>query len=90
MFNIDDKAYMSSYVPWVDSFTTSIFLVAMLLMARKKVENWVYWIIGNIVSIPLYFAKGLAFTGFQYAVFLVIAILGYIEWRKRWLNKQAA
>ena len=56
----------------------------MLLMAKKKVENWVYWIIGDIVSIPLYFMKGLVFTSFQYTVFLVIAILGYIEWNRRW------
>jgi nicotinamide mononucleotide transporter len=55
----------------------------MLLMAKKKVENWVYWIIGDIVSIPLYFMKGLVFTSFQYTVFLVIAILGYIEWNRR-------
>ena len=84
IFNRDDSVYMTSYVPWVDSFTTSVFLVGMLLMARKKVENWVYWIIGNVVSIPLYFVKGLAFTSFQYIVFLILAILGYMEWRKRY------
>ncbi|MDY0103548.1 MAG: nicotinamide riboside transporter PnuC [Lentimicrobium sp.] len=84
MLNFNDKAYMSSYVPWVDSFTTSIFLVGMLLMARKKVENWIYWIIADVVSIPLYFYKGLVFTSFQYIIFLILAILGYIEWRNRW------
>lgn len=84
LFNRDDTVYMQSYVPWVDSFTTAVFLIGMLLMAKKKVENWVYWIIGDIVSIPLYFMKGLVFTSFQYIVFLVIAILGYIEWNRRW------
>lgn len=84
LFNRDDTVYMQSYVPWVDSFTTAVFLIGMLLMAKKKVENWVYWIIGDIVSIPLYFMKGLVFTSFQYTVFLVIAILGYIEWNRRW------
>lgn len=83
LFNRDDTVYMQSYVPWVDSFTTAVFLIGMLLMAKKKVENWVYWIIGDIVSIPLYFMKGLVFTSFQYTVFLVIAILGYIEWNRR-------
>lgn len=82
IFKSDDTDYINSYIPYVDSFTTSIFLVGMLLMARKKIENWIYWIIGDIISIPLYFAKGLVFTSFQYAVFLLIAILGYIEWRK--------
>ncbi len=88
LFNRNDMVYMTSYVPWVDSFTTSVFLVGMLLMARKKVENWIYWIIGNIVSIPLYFVKGLAFTSFQYLVFLILAILGYMEWRKRYDAKR--
>jgi len=86
LFNFDDSAYMQSYVPWVDSFTTSVFLVGMLLMARKKVENWTYWIIGDIVSIPLYFIKGLVFTSFQYLIFLIIAVMGLIEWRWRYRN----
>ncbi|MBW6489555.1 MAG: nicotinamide riboside transporter PnuC [Lentimicrobium sp.] len=90
IFNRDDMVYMHSYVPWVDAFTTSIFIVGMILMARKKVENWVYWIIGNIISIPLYFTKGLVFTSFQYLVFLIIAIFGYVEWRKRWALSQKA
>jgi nicotinamide mononucleotide transporter len=82
IFKHDDAEYINSYIPYVDSFTTSIFLIGMLLMAQKKVENWIYWIIGDIVSIPLYFVKGLVFTSFQYSVFLLIAILGFIEWRK--------
>lgn len=84
LFNRHDYVYMSSYVPWVDSVTTSIFLTGMLLMALKKVENWIYWIVGDLISIPLYFNKGLVFTSFQYIVFLAIAIMGYIEWKRRW------
>jgi nicotinamide mononucleotide transporter len=76
----DDAAYMQSYIPYIDSFTTSIFLIAMWYMARKKIENWIYWIAGNIISIPLYFVKGLVFTSFQFTVFLVLAILGLINW----------
>ncbi len=83
LFNKDDVEYMRSYVPYVDSFTTSIFLVGMWFMARKRVENWVYWIAGNIISIPMYFAKGLVFTSFQFSVFLVLAIMGFMEWRKK-------
>lgn len=82
IFKRDDAAYMNSYVPFVDSFTTSVFLIGMLLMAQKKVENWIYWIIGDVVSIPLYFVKGLVFTSFQYFIFLAIAIMGLIEWRR--------
>lgn len=84
LFNRDDVVYMNSYVPYVDSLTTAIFLIGMWLMALKRIENWLYWIIGDLIAIPLYFGKGLVFTSFQYLVLLIIAIWGYIEWRKRW------
>ncbi|MDP3445297.1 MAG: nicotinamide riboside transporter PnuC [Ignavibacteria bacterium] len=77
LFNFTD-----STVPFIDSFTTAVFIVGMWLMAVKKVENWIYWIIGDIVSVPLYFYKGLVFTSFQYLVFLIIAVVGYYAWRK--------
>lgn len=75
--------YTDSNVPIIDSLTTSIFIVGMWLMARKKVENWIYWIIGDLISIPLYFYKDLALTSIQFTVFLVLAVLGYLEWRKK-------
>ncbi|MCB0461304.1 MAG: nicotinamide mononucleotide transporter [Flavobacteriaceae bacterium] len=68
--------------PFLDTFTTGIFFAAMWLMALKKIENWTLWIIGNIVSIPLYFAKGYGFTGIQYLIFLILAIQAYIQWKK--------
>lgn len=67
---------------WTDIFTTSVFLVGMWLMARRKIENWLCWIIGNTVSVPLYYHKGLAFTSLQYVLFTVLAVLGYAEWKK--------
>jgi nicotinamide mononucleotide transporter len=72
--------------PYLDTFTTGIFFAGMWLMANKKIENWTFWIAGNLVSIPLYFVKGYGFTGIQYTIFLVLAIQGYLEWKKR-LNK---
>lgn len=69
--------------PFLDTFTTGIFFAAMWLMANKKLENWTLWIIGNVVSIPLYFVKGYGFTGIQYSIFLILAVMGYIEWRKQ-------
>ena len=72
--------------PYLDTFTTGIFFAAMWLMANKKIENWIFWIIGNIVSIPLYFIKGYGFTGIQYTIFLILAFQGYIAWKKS-LNK---
>lgn len=76
--------------PFLDTFTTGIFFAAMWLMAHKKLENWTLWIIGDIVSIPLYFVKGYGFTGIQYSIFLVLAILGYIEWRNQINSKSNA
>lgn len=75
--------------PYLDTFTTGIFFAGMWLMANKKLENWIFWIAGNLVSIPLYFVKGFGFTGIQYIIFLVLAILGYIEWKKHLNNKQS-
>lgn len=69
--------------PYMDTFTTGVFFAAMWLMANKKLENWNFWIIGNIVSIPLYFVKGYGFTGIQYMIFLVLAIMGYREWKRK-------
>jgi len=69
--------------PFLDTFTTGVFFAAMWLMANKKLESWTLWIAGNVVSIPLYFIKGFGFTGIQYSVFLVLAVFGYIEWRKQ-------
>ncbi len=73
--------------PYLDTFTTGIFFAGMWLMANKKIENWTLWIVGNIVSIPLYFVKGYGFTGIQYILFLILAIQGYNAWKKS-LNKQ--
>lgn len=79
----DDNAYLQSWLPWIDAFNTSFFLVATLLMAIKKFENWQFWIIGNIISIPIYASQGLYFTSMQYTVFLVLAILGWKEWKAK-------
>lgn len=76
-----------SWVECIDIFTTAIFLVGMWLMAKRKLENWIFWIIGDVISVPVYAYKGLFFTSFQYLLFTVIAIFGYIEWKKN-LNKQ--
>ena len=73
--------------PYLDTFTTAAAFVAMWLMANKKLENWTFWIVTNIVSIPLYFIKGYGLTGIQYTIFLILAILGYKEWKKL-LNNQ--
>lgn len=81
--NSNDSAYLHSWLPWIDASNTAFFLVATILMAVKKLENWQFWIIGNIVSIPIYASQELYFTAIQYSVFLVLAILGRREWREK-------
>jgi nicotinamide mononucleotide transporter len=74
--------------PFLDTFTTGMFFAAMWLMALKKIENWTLWIVGNVVSIPLYFVKGYGFTGIQYFIFLILAIQAYFIWKKSLNNNQ--
>lgn len=71
---------------YLDILTTSIFLVGMWLMAKRRVENWILWIIGDIICIPMMLFKGLGITSAQYLVFTVLAIIGYINWKKNSKN----
>ena len=70
----------------LDSITTALCLTGMLLLARRKIENWIYWIIADIIYIPLYIYKGLYPTSIQFIIFLILATLGYINWKKQ-INK---
>jgi len=72
----------TSWVAYIDTITTAIFFVGMWLMAKRKIENWVFWIIGDLISVPLYLYKGFTFTSFQYFGFTFIAIFGYLAWKK--------
>jgi nicotinamide mononucleotide transporter len=70
-------------IPWADALASAAAYTAMWLMAKKKVDSWIWWIITNITSIPLYFIKGYAFTSFQFIVLLVLAIAGYFSWKEK-------
>ena len=87
--NQDDPLYLDSILPWIDGMNTSFFLCATVLMTMKKIENWWFWIAGNVLSIPVYFSQGLYFTSLQYAIFLVIAVMGLREWNKRWAERRS-
>ena len=85
LFTIAIYLYFDKWNDWtayVDTFTTGIFFLGMWLMAKKKLENWIYWIIGDIISVPLYLYKGLALTSLQYLLFTIIAIYGYRTWKR--------
>jgi len=80
LYNYFDK--WNNWTAYLDNITTSIFFVAMWLMARRKVESWIFWIIGDLITVPLYFYKGLTISSIQYIIFLILAVLGYISWKK--------
>jgi nicotinamide mononucleotide transporter len=77
------KHFTDSTVPIADSFTSGAAFTGMWLMNKKKLENWTWWIITDLASVPLNFYKHLVFTSFQYFVFLILAVMGYISWRKK-------
>ena len=67
-----------------DALTTSVSLASQWMLNRKQIENWLGWIFVDIIYVPLYLYKELYLTSFLYAVFLCMAILGWIEWRRKW------
>lgn len=71
----------TSYPYW-DASIAMLSVAGQILMARRFVENWHWWIVVNLISIPLYAVKQLYLTAGLYGVFLVLAIVGLIEWRK--------
>ncbi len=74
--------YTDSQIPYWDAFTTAASFIATWMLARKKIEHWVIWIIVDAVSLGLYLYKGLYPTVVLFAVYTILAILGYTEWRK--------
>ncbi|TVZ52834.1 nicotinamide riboside transporter PnuC [Dokdonia sp. Hel_I_53] len=80
---------IESWISYIDMLTTGIFFVGMWLMAKRKIENWIYWIIGDIITVPLYFYKGLTFSSILYLALTIIAVYGYLEWKKN-LDKSKA
>jgi nicotinamide mononucleotide transporter len=80
VYHFFDK--FTNWTAYLDTLTSALFFVGMWLMAKRKIENWILWIFADIISVPLYFYKGLTFSSLQFLLFTIIAILGYIEWKK--------
>ena len=90
-FSLDylKKAFAPGAIPWADALASAAAFTGMWLMTRKKIENWFWWILTNIVSIPLYYVKGYVFTSVYYFVLLILAIWGWIEWKQKLDNKNS-
>ncbi|UQB68852.1 nicotinamide riboside transporter PnuC [Epilithonimonas zeae] len=74
--------YHLDWANYTDIVTTSLFLVGMYFMAKRNLENWIFWIVADIVCVPMMLYKGLGFTALQYLIFTAMAIIGYLEWKK--------
>jgi nicotinamide mononucleotide transporter len=80
--------FTDSPVPYGDSFTTSLSILAMWMLAHKYIEQWLLWIVVNIVSTGLYFWKGLDTTAVLFIVYSIIPVFGYFKWKKMMVEQQ--
>ena len=76
------KENTSAAWPYVDSFTTWSSVIATWMVARKLLENWLYWIAIDLVSIPLYIERGLSLTALLFLAYVIIAVFGYFKWKQ--------
>ncbi|OGZ97209.1 MAG: hypothetical protein A3I44_02100 [Candidatus Sungbacteria bacterium RIFCSPLOWO2_02_FULL_51_17] len=70
--------------PFLDAFTTAMSFTAQWLLARRRLENWMLWIVVDVIAIWLYWSKGIKFVSLEYALFFVIASIGLIKWVKEY------
>jgi nicotinamide mononucleotide transporter len=72
---------MKGSAPLIDALVTSLSIVAQWLLNRRVLENWIWWIAVDLISIPLYVSRGLPLIAALYVVFLLICCQGYVRWR---------
>ncbi len=82
--------YFDKFTYWwayVDTFITGLFFIGMWLLAKRKLENWIFLIIGDIIAIPLFFLKGYTFTSMLSIFLTIVAFIGYFSWKKTLQNR---
>ena len=80
------ESYTDSKLPYLDSFAALSSIVTTVMVARKILENWLYWIAIDAVSIYLYLSQDLYQTAILFVLYMLLAVMGYYEWRKRYLS----
>jgi nicotinamide mononucleotide transporter len=75
--------FTDSTVPFFDSMSTAMCIVAMWMLSRKLVEQWLVWLVVDMISVGLYFYKGIPGTASLYALYCILAVAGYLRWRKQ-------
>lgn len=76
--------FTDSRIPYLDAFTSAGGIVATWMLARKILEQWLFWIVIDLISIGLYVWQGLYATTILFAVYIVMAVFGYRQWKKTW------
>ncbi len=79
--------HTSAAWPYVDSFTTWASVITTIMVAKKILENWLYWLIIDSISIPLYIDRGLHLTALLFMIYIVIVVIGYFNWRQRFVSQ---
>ena len=79
--------FTDSRVPFFDSMSTALSIVAMWMLSRKLVEQWLVWLVVDMISVGLYFYKGIPITAMLYTLYCALAIAGYMRWRGQVLIK---
>ena len=82
--------FTDAALPYIDSATTSTSLVAQWMMTRKILENWAVWVAVDVVYIAMFIFKRLYLTAGLYAVFLVLAVMGYVQWKRSLAERSVA
>lgn len=82
------STYTDASLPWIDSLTTTMSVIAQYLLSKKVLENWYLWIAADLIMIPMYVYKGIGLTAGLYVVFLVLAVRGLMAWRAE-MRKEA-
>lgn len=80
------RTFTDSPIPAGDAFTTSVGIVATWMLARRIIEHWIFWVIVNLVSVYLYYLRGLYPTMFLYICYAILAVAGYFTWKKKGIN----
>ena len=81
--------YTDADYAYIDAFTTVTSLVAQWFLAKKKIENWVLWMIVNVIAIGLYYVKGIVLTSGLYAIYLILAFVGFFSWKSNLAEAKA-
>jgi nicotinamide mononucleotide transporter len=83
------QTYTTAALPFVDSFITWGSVITTVLVIRKVLENWLYWILIDGLAVFVYLNRGLYMTALLFALYVVIVVFGYVKWRKEYLSRDA-